>query len=222
MTNGFAFGGAMATGKTTAARHLVEKHGFVQIGFATPLYDLGEIHLIPYEYWREDIYAWAFRSGAAEILGWRLEEFVDKAVSAMTQTRVIEGKNRTLLQLLGTEVGRSVDPDLWTKLFEMAAGDIISSGGQVVNDNLRFENELASAQRLDLVTVFFHVPEDVQDARYLAEYGAARTPEQKTHASESELAAVRAGCDLVFVNEGTLDNLRDYMDFLVANATVEV
>lgn len=221
MSNGIAFAGGMGVGKTTAADILVEEHGFVKIGFATPLYALADIHRRCPEGWLPSIYAWAEHTGAGELLGARLTEFADRALSVFEDTPVFDGKNRTLLQLLGTEVGRTLKPTLWIELFEKAALDAMGAGRRVVNDNLRFANELASCKRVGLTPVFIAVPEDVQDARYLATYGVARTPKQKTHASEQELAAVRSGCDLVFINDGTIEDLRGYVRFLVENAKVE-
>lgn len=220
MRNGFGFAGGMGAGKTTAARILVEEHGFVQIGFATPLYEIGAIHSGDPRDWVHEVHEWVIRH-MGDDYGWQDKvTFVRETLKVFDSTPRIQGKNRTLLQLIGTEVGRNaVDPNLWTKLFEKAADEAIASGKRVVNDNVRFVNELASCGRTGLTTVFFEVPEDVQDARYLAEYGVERTSEQKVHASETELSRVRDGCDYIYVNSGTLGELWAFVDQLARTKT---
>jgi dephospho-CoA kinase len=220
MSNGFGFAGGMGVGKTTAARILVEEHGFVQIGFATPLYEIGTIHSGDPRDWVHEVHEWTIRH-MGDDYGWREKlTFVRETLNVFSTTPRVQGKNRTLLQLIGTEVGRNaVDPNLWTKLFEKAADEAIESGKRVVNDNVRFVNELASCARTGLTTVFIEVPEHVQDARYLDTYGVGRTAEQKVHASEAELSRVRDGCQYIYTNSGTLEDLRAFVDQLAREVT---
>ena len=54
-----------------------------------------------------------------------------------------DAKGRTILQHLGTEVCRNIDPDYWTKRWEENMNDAIAHGAEVILcDDLRFPNEL--------------------------------------------------------------------------------
>lgn len=117
MTNLIAFTGPAGSGKSTAARHLVEKHGFVLVKFAGPLKAMMR----------------AIGFGDADIEG----EFKERP------HYLLQGKTpRHAMQTLGTEWGREcIGPDFWIVLWARTVGDVLDQGGKVVCDDCRFDNE---------------------------------------------------------------------------------
>ena len=112
-----AFTGPAGAGKSTAAQHLVDKHGFVRVRFAGPLKDMMR----------------AIGLGEAEIEG-ALKERPSVLLGGKTP--------RHAMQTLGTEWGREcIGPDFWTGLWGRIARDVMNEGGRVVVDDCRFENE---------------------------------------------------------------------------------
>lgn len=58
-------------------------------------------------------------------------------------------KGRKILQYLGTEVGRNIADDYWTKKAEASINEAISKGAQVVVvPDIRFPNEVEMVRRL--------------------------------------------------------------------------
>lgn len=209
-----ALGGGFGSGKTTAAKYLVEDHGFTILGFATPLYELADLHRLPRIRWPEEIARWTARNLTPLLSPPELEEFAWLALEAFRQTPVVEGKNRTLLQRLGTEVGRRIDPRLWIRLFARNVREL-GPDAKICNDNLRFENEFYACRDLGFRTVYLDVPKGLAAARYEAEYGQPPTPEQLAHSSEGELETIRLLCDHVLDNSGGLARLYVALDGLV-------
>jgi hypothetical protein len=110
--------GKKGVGKSTVAERLVN-HGFAQVSFATPLKSmachlLSEVGMTPAEI------------RAAEL---NKEEVMPKV-----------GKSyRVMLQTLGTEWGRSLNPDLWLLCAEHRLEQL--SDKHVIFDDVRFDNE---------------------------------------------------------------------------------
>lgn len=117
-----AFKGRGGSGKTTAAKHLIGK-GYGRTSFAAPMRAMLEaIGLFDEE------------------LSGRLKESPCKILSGRTP--------REALQLLGTEWGRGLSPDLWVNLWRTRAMEILARGYRVVVDDCRFENEAALVRSL--------------------------------------------------------------------------
>jgi hypothetical protein len=111
-----AFTGLAGAGKSTAALHLVERHGFQRIRFAGPLKAMmGALGL-----------------SADEVDGNRKE----------LPCELLGGKTpRHAMQTIGTEWGRDlICSDLWIRAFR-AALDKVPVGVPVVIDDCRFPNE---------------------------------------------------------------------------------
>jgi hypothetical protein len=137
----------------------------------------------------------------------------------MVRTEVVEGKNRTLLQLLGTEVGRSWDENLWTNIFE-AKVEELGPNAKIVNDNLRFPNEFDSLERLNFTTIYLDTPTDIRASRYLREYGQPMNEAQLGHSSEAHLDEIRDRCDHVFLNTDNKGWLKGFLDETVTGKTI--
>lgn len=116
---------AMGSGKTTAARHLVDAHGFTRMAFATPLKAMTVAMLQATGMPDDEV--------TARVFGDRKEEPIP-AVYGMT--------SRQLQQLIGTEFGRDmINPDIWVDLTMAAVRAALDQGKSVVIDDLRFKNE---------------------------------------------------------------------------------
>lgn len=109
--------GYAGAGKSTAAKILVERHGFTLVKFAGPLKQMLR----------------CLGLGDHEIEGAQ-KEFPH---------HLLNGKSpRQAMQLLGTEWGRDlIGADLWVNVAMESAWTMIDRGGKVVLDDCRFENE---------------------------------------------------------------------------------
>lgn len=118
-----ALTGYAGSGKSTAAAHLVERHGFTLVKFAGPLKSMMR----------------ALGLGAREIEG-DLKEVPCKLLGGKTP--------RHAMQTLGTEWGRNlICSNLWVNVAMLGVYEVIDRGGRVVIDDCRFDNE-ALAVRL--------------------------------------------------------------------------
>jgi hypothetical protein len=109
--------GYAGSGKTTAAKHLAEAHGFLQVKFAGPLKAMVR----------------CLGLGDAEIEG-NLKESPSAILGGRTP--------RHAMQTLGSEWGRDlIHPNLWVNAAMAVVDDVLDHGGRVVIDDLRFQNE---------------------------------------------------------------------------------
>lgn len=113
-----AFTGLAGSGKSTAAKHLIQNHGWKLTRFAGPLKAMMTALGLTYE----------------EIEGSRKE----------LPCELLGGKTpRWAMQSIGTEWGRNlIDPDLWIRAWRAA----LPVRGNVVVDDCRFPNEAAAVR----------------------------------------------------------------------------
>lgn len=113
-----AFTGPAGSGKTTAAKYLVDHHGFIRMRFADPLKRmLATLGLSP--------------------------EQIDGPEKENPCDLLCGQSPRWAMQSLGTEWGREcIDADLWVYLWRTARRDI--GGKDIVVDDCRFRNEVAA------------------------------------------------------------------------------
>ncbi len=119
--------GLAGAGKSTAARHLVDRHGFVRRPFAAPLKDMLRTMLL----------GQGVSAGDVErmVVG-DLKEVPARALDGATPRRA--------MQTLGTEWGRVLAPDLWVNAWCRSLLGI----ERVVVDDVRFDNEAATVRRM--------------------------------------------------------------------------
>ena len=124
MTRLIALTGYAGSGKSTVAKHLVEKHGFTLVKFAGPLKQMMRCLAL----------------GDREIEGDLKEQ----------PHPVLCGKSpRQAMQMLGTDWGREkIGAALWVNVAVDAAHRALDHGGSVVIDDCRFENEGEAIRRL--------------------------------------------------------------------------
>ncbi|WP_421461330.1 deoxynucleotide monophosphate kinase [Agrobacterium tumefaciens] len=119
-----ALTGLAGSGKSTASKHLIEKHGYKLVKFAGPLKDMLR----------------AIGLSEAQIEG-ELKE---------TPCEWLQGKTpRHAMQTLGTQWGRAcIGPSFWIELWVRRVNLIIAEGGRVVVDDCRFPNEANEVRKL--------------------------------------------------------------------------
>lgn len=119
-----ALTGLAGSGKSTASKYLVEKHGYQLVKFAGPLKDM----LRAIGFGEDDI------------------EGSDKELS---NSLLCDKTPRHAMQTLGTEWGRKcIGENFWTGLWVDTATGVIAKGGRVVVDDCRFPNEAAEIRKL--------------------------------------------------------------------------
>jgi len=169
-----AFCGPRGTGKTTLAEYLVQHHGFTRCSLAAPIKRIiTECPRGSYErhqyllQWARELYPRAgmivhakFASGAARVLS----------------TERDPGRRA---QLIGTDVGRALDPEVWIRHLLAHLPD-----GPVVVDDVRFANECEALRVAGFILVRLTAPPDVLAARLAARVAEWRDP---SHPSEHGL-----------------------------------
>lgn len=190
-----AFAGLAGTGKDTAAAHLVRCYGFVQAAFADPIRSMALILM----------------EEAGIDAAWLTERALKE--SPMPGLGV---SARALLQTLGTEVGRHLSPDLWTRHMGLRLGlEACSYEGElwpcqpvhdrIVISDCRFENEAQWVKRYGGTVIRLH--------RHQA--GGVRN-----HASEAQVLSLPADIDIH--NHGlTVDGLHALLDGAMATLGIE-
>ncbi|WP_367354162.1 AAA family ATPase [Agrobacterium pusense] len=119
-----ALTGLAGSGKSTASKYLVEKHGYQLVKFAGPLKDMLR----------------AIGLSEAQIEGELKEEPCEWLQGATP---------RHAMQTLGTQWGRAcIGPSFWIELWVRRVNQIIAKGGRVVVDDCRFPNEADEVRKL--------------------------------------------------------------------------
>ncbi|QXC49509.1 deoxynucleotide monophosphate kinase [Agrobacterium salinitolerans] len=119
-----ALTGLAGSGKSTASKYLIEKHGYQLVKFAGPLKDMLR----------------AIGLGEGHIEGAHKE----------TDLAMLYGRTpRYAMQTLGTEWGRKcMGEDFWTNLWRSRVDGVLAFGGRVVVDDCRFPNEADEVRKL--------------------------------------------------------------------------
>jgi len=128
-----ALSGAVGAGKSTAAAHLAERHGFARIRFAGPLKAMVRAFL-------------ASAGTPPDAIERLIEGDLKEAPCA-----VLAGNSpRYAMQSLGTEWGRHLlHPDLWVSAWSAGAAAALAAGAPgVVVEDCRFPNEAEAVRAL--------------------------------------------------------------------------
>lgn len=120
-----------------------------------------------------------------------------------------EGKNRRLLQVVGTDIIRAHDPDVWVDYIIRQTRDL----DHVVVDDVRFVNELERLQAAGWFMVYCAVPNAIRARRLEADYGRSLTAEERNHPSERSLDQIPATAwDYVLNTAGSMVSERTQVD----------
>ena len=179
--------GAAGSGKSTVGAMLVQEHGFSSWAFAEPLRDM---LAALFEAAGID-HAWMTEPGRKE------QPIPELGLSA-----------RLLMQTLGTDWGRSLDPALWVRVTARALGlhdlpDSMPVHDRIVITDVRFPSEAAWIQALGGHVVLVDRP-DVQPVR----------------PHESEAHYLHLGHTATLDNSGGLEQLRAQVAILARHVHV--
>lgn len=133
--------GPIASGKSTLAKDLqtlAQNQGYVAeiVPFASGIREIMALEFTAYrrESIARKIYDWGYELDAA----WKVGRLIDVAMSEYPSTGV---KNRRLLQIIGTEIGRdTLDKDVWIKRAQQLIRGY-EALDFAISDDLRFDNE---------------------------------------------------------------------------------
>lgn len=132
-----------------------------------------------------------------------IQEFIYERIGR----EIPDPKDRKLLQWIGTDWGRAIDPDLWTGIWKAEVQRVLSKPASlVVNDDVRFDNEAHAVRELGGIVVQVVAPAPLRLKR--GKY------ENRSHASEKGISG-----DLIdhyLPNTGTLSDLNTNLTKLVA------
>lgn len=106
-----------------------------------------------------------------------------------------------MAQLLGTEVGRNIDPQVWVKNMELRTKEYRDLGMGIVIDDARFDNEAKWVRENGGKVIHLSRPSD--------EDGTEHTE----HASEAGVEKFSA--DIVLVNNGSIVDLHNTLDHVM-------
>ena len=136
--------GRAGSGKTTAAKHLVDELGFTRLSFADPIRNMVGDFLMDMGY------------GA---------DYVDSLLTIEKNQVLapIGRSSRQLMQSIGTEWGRDcVDNDVWVTLARRRVRTI--DADLIVFDDVRFENEASMVRSLGGIIIHIDRGDLVADA----------------------------------------------------------
>lgn len=119
-----ALAGPAGSGKSTAARHLIERHGYTLVKFAGPLKNM------------------------LRAIG-LTDEHIEGGLKEVPSKRLCGKTPRWAMQSLGKEWARDlIGPDLWVNAWYETVADVLDQGGRVVTDDCRYENEAERVREL--------------------------------------------------------------------------
>jgi hypothetical protein len=156
--------GRAGSGKDTVADYLCSTHGFLKLSFAGPLKAMLAIIDMP--------------------------EPVDRAL----KEQPIPGFDfswREAAQKLGTEFGRGLDPDIWTKIMERKLAHF-ADDVRIVFSDVRFENEAAMIRKLGgkVLHITGRAAELGANAGHASEAGILREPGDPVIHNEASLGGL--------------------------------
>lgn len=200
-----AFAGLMGSGKTEAARYISERYGVENVPFSRPVKEVGAIKDSALT---ESQLYFECCDKAQHILPPDALFYEIRALGALWARDIEEAEGkRELWQRIGTDSGRHIRKSLWVDYFERN----MEHDKEVVQEGLRFRNELAALDRLGFTVVRVTCDSGVLRERLLARDGSVK-PGWSKHASEHGLADVPMR---EFDNSGDLEELHAFCDELV-------
>jgi hypothetical protein len=189
--------GHMGSGKDTVADHLVAEHGFTKMSFAQPLKDM-VLKLNPY----------------VDREGTRLSHVT--ADAGHEWERVLKEhfpEYRRLLQVLGTDCIRAIDPIFWVNAAWQKL-QLLPADARVVFSDVRFPNEASFIQILV-------APRGPHGQYPTTAVWEVIRPGHAGDAHSSEQFAGKMHEDRVVGNAGDISDLHKVVDFLIEDLIEE-
>jgi hypothetical protein len=190
--------GFAGSGKSTVANYLVEAHGFTRLSFAAALKKmlrtldpiLSAKVLVGTTFGDPDFTISPIRLSDLTKRGWREQEIKDSQHG---------DEYRRLLQVLGTDCIRAVDPEFWVNA---AVAQMTDEDGKYVFDDVRFPNEAA--------VIKGYGPEGL--------WNIHRQGYEAVNGHASEQHAGEMGEDFIITNDRTVEMLHKDIDSALAIA----
>lgn len=132
---------------------------------------------------------------------YKIHDYIYRKVSSVYNPGDTFVKDRKLLQWLGTEWGRSIDPDLWVKLWKSNVEFIMNSYSHIsiiVADDVRFDNEAETVRSLGGVVV-----------EIVSDLGLSRTTDSNLSGHPSEHGVSSSLVDVRIENNGSLEEFKE-------------
>lgn len=175
--------GKMASGKTTVADLLCEHYGFVKFSLATKLKSLCALHQPG---WSEDSTFPLVLQHVQDLLprdDFRTtSEVAKEVIGVFHDMPVVEGKNRRLLQVVGTDVIRKYHENAWVDYLVRHIEE--RNIPNAVIDDIRFPNEVRDLRTFRYRVVRIEVADEERMRRLEDLYGRKPTEEELNHPSE--------------------------------------
>lgn len=201
--------GAAGAGKTEIAKHLVEKHGWLEFSFSDPLYaEVADAFATSIKL-LQDRETKDTSTAVMSLIYCTNLNFVNVCIEQRLVSSVFERLSpRKILQWWGTEFRRAQDEDYWVKkigkwysdlLDDIHEGRKIAPEG-VVNTSTRFRNELSWILSHNGVVWGVTRPDGMIN-------------DNPTHISEHELSEYHP--KFAIVNDGGIEDLRTKVDNLL-------
>lgn len=213
-----AIAGKAGSGKSVAAKHLAEEYGFERMLLAGKLKEICSLHGNAHQT-NEVVWLDAYNgiiSHVRDLFPMRdeggVKRIVDHVWEAFLARPYVEGKNRALLQCVGTDIFREFNETVWVDYLILKAHEF----DNVVVDDVRFCNEFDALREDGWVMVYCAVPDDVRAARLEKCYGRPLTEEEANHPSERDLDNIPAvEWDWILNTAGAIETERTQVDELI-------
>lgn len=122
---------------------------------------------------------------------------MQEAIYDIINRPIPQPKDRKLLQWLGTEWGRSIDQELWVKLFKERTQELWDLDTNVLNDDCRFNNEAEAVKAMGGKIVLIESTPEIRGQRIQLQ--------NTGHPSEAGIDVKYL--DYVLTNNGSLEDL---------------
>lgn len=190
-------GGYLRSGKDAVGDYLYSDYGFTKMGMSDALHE-DMLKLNPW-----------IPTNAVE-LGDMAQGTLTRYGELVAQVGYVQAKLnpevRRLLQVLGTEVGRNHDEDIWVKAAEKKIIALRAEGKPVVLTAVRFPNEVEMIERLGGITMWI-------------DRGPEYWPSPNAHASETSVGI--ADFEVTIPNRATLEELYSTVDTALGYITLK-
>lgn len=189
----------------------MDSYGYERVSLAAKLKELCALH-VPVLEGEDDVDRRVFSHIEDLFPAWEgnaLLALERQVCSMFHEIPPTEGKNRRLLQVVGTDIIRAHDPDVWVDYIIRQTRDL----DHVVVDDMRFVNELERLQQAGWFMVYCAVPNAIRARRLEADYGRPLTAEERNHPSERSLDQIPATAwDYVLNTAGSMVSERTQVD----------
>lgn len=186
----YIISGYIGSGKDTAAEYM---NGYIRLSFARPLKDICKLIRIGDLESAKNNLIYLFNNSPPVDIDEKLIEF--------TKIPYDNGKDRKLLQDLGTNWARSHYPDIWAN----AVRKQIKPDRNYVITDCRFQSEFHAFP--DFTSLFINCPDEIRKERLILRDGHY-SKKAENHPAEREIKLIRPLCNWQIDNSMGLEELK--------------